>query len=504
MADIRVRFAPSPTGYLHIGGARTALFNWLFARKNGGKFLLRIEDTDQARSGWEMVQAILEGLKWLGLHWDEEPIFQSSRIEIYNRYAQELIQKGRAYYCYCSPERLEEERKRAAKERRAFRYDGRCRNLTEAEKERLEREGVPKVVRFRVPEGVTSFDDHVHGRVEFQNSEIDDFVILRSDGFPTYHLAVVVDDKLMGITHVIRGDDHLSNTPKQILLYRAFGWDPPEFAHVPLILGPDKSRLSKRHGATAISEYAETGILPEAMVNYLALLGWSPGEDREIMSLEELIQRFDLKGISPRNAIFDERKLEWMNSQYINSLSDEELTERVLPFLRKAKLVDETYDRAYLIKVIGLLKSRMKRLTDFVQFGRYFFLDPEEFEQKGVEKYWRRDGVADHLRALSSELSELEEFNVKNIEEKTRGLADRLGVKAGDLIHPTRLALTGFTVGPGLFEVMEVLGKEVVLRRLGRAVEVLSGESSSGRTRGSGPRNRGSNPCSPAIEDKQL
>lgn len=474
---VRVRFAPAPTGYLHIGGARTAIFNWLFARKYNGKFLLRIEDTDQARSGREMVQAILHGLQWLGLNWDEEPVFQSQRLPIYKEYALDLLAKGKAYYCYCTPERLAAEREKAKRGKRAFRYDRRCRNLDEAERNEYEKTGIPKVIRFKIPEGVTTFEDEVHGTLEFQNEEIEDFVILRPDGFPTYHLAVVVDDHEMGISYVIRGDDHITNTPKQVHLYRAFGWKLPKFAHVPLILGPDRSRLSKRHGATAIAEYKKEGFLPEAMFNYLALLGWSPGDNREVMNLQELIASFDLKGISSRNAIFDERKLEWMNSQYINALDDEVLIVKVAPILKDAKLIDDSYierNREYIVKAIGLLKSRVKKLTDFAHFGCYFFQDPSEYDPKGVEKHWKKDGVIDNLRLLTSRLANLKDFDKESLEKTLRGLSEELGISAGSLIHPTRLALTGFTIGPGLFEVMEVLGKEAVLRRLEKAVQVLS------------------------------
>ncbi|MDZ7261149.1 MAG: glutamate--tRNA ligase [candidate division KSB1 bacterium] len=475
--EVRVRFAPSPTGYLHIGGARTAIFNWLFARKNKGKFLLRIEDTDQARSGPEMIQAIYDGLQWLGLKWDEAPVFQSQRIELYRQYSQYLIEKQKAYYCYCSPEKLQQEREKALQEKKSFRADDRCRNLTAAERAELQKSGVAPVVRFKVPEGVTTFTDIVHGSLTFHNHEIDDFALLRSDGMPTYHLAVVVDDREMGITHVIRGDDHLSNTPKQVLLYQAFGWEIPQFAHVPMILGPDKKRLSKRHGATSISEYEKAGYLPRAMVNFLALLGWNPGDDREIMSLEDLIEAFDLSGISKKSAIFDETKLEWMNGEYINALSENELVERVIPFLISGKILPDggtaQSNREYIKRVVLLLKSRAKRLTDFVKFGRYFFHDPQNYDEEVVRKYWNEEGVAERLKRLRERLSEISQFNAAAIEAAVRGLAEQSGVSAAKLIHPTRLALTGFGVGPGLFEVMEVLGKEVVLRRLDKAIQIL-------------------------------
>lgn len=475
-SEVRVRFAPSPTGYLHIGGARTAVFNYLFARKHGGKFLLRIEDTDLARSGEDMVRAILEGLQWLGLQWDEPPVYQSSRFEVYRTRARELVDSGKAYFCYCTKEELEEERRRARERGEGYRYSGRCRNLSEAERAAFEAEGRKPVVRLRVREGRTGFHDHVHGYVEIDNEQLDDFVLLRSDGIPTYHLAVVVDDHEMGITHVIRGDDHLSNTPKHVLLYEAFGWELPEFAHVPLILGPDRKRLSKRHGATSIAEYAAKGYLPEAVVNFIALLGWNPGDDREIMSLEELIQAFDLSGISRASAIFDEAKLEWMNGVYIASYDLEKLTEKALPFFGQAfgwKEAELEQRRPYLTRVVELLRLRVRKLSDFPRVGRYFFEDPQEYEAKGVRKHFDEPGVADRLEQLASELAECEPFEAARIEAVLRGLAEKLSLKAAKLIHPARLAVTGVTGGPGLFELFEVLGRDVVVRRLRRAAELI-------------------------------
>jgi len=476
--EVRVRFAPSPTGYLHIGGARTALFNWLYARKTGGKFLLRIEDTDVARSGPEMVNVILDGLRWLGLHWDEEPVFQSSRFPVYQRYARQLIEAGKAYFCYCSPETLKQEREKAIREKRAYRYDGRCKRLSPEERKRLEEQGGrPKAIRFEVPHGTTSFEDHVHGSLTFSNSDIEDFVILRSDGIPTYHLAVVVDDREMGITHIIRGDDHISNTPKQVLLYEAFGWEKPQFAHVPLILGPDRSRLSKRHGATAISEYQKAGYLPQAMVNFLALLGWSPGDDTEIMPIEEIIRRFDLSGILPKNAVFDEKKLEWMNGEYIKAMPQERLVSEVIPFLRQAGLVDDAWlskNFAYLRAAVGLTKERARRLTEFAEFGAYFFRDPETYDEKGVQKYWREERLAEWVSSLKERIARLDRCDAQTLEATLRGLAEEGGIRAAKLIHAVRLALTGFTVGPSLFELMEVLGRERIVRRLEKAISTLS------------------------------
>ena len=475
---IAVRFAPSPTGFLHIGGARTAIFNWLFAKKHGGVFYLRIEDTDQARSGEEMTRAILDSLRWLGIEWQGEPLRQSSRFPEYRKWAQQLVGEGKAYRCFCSSKRLDEARERAQAEKKNFRYDGACRELSADESQRRATSGEPFVTRFIVPQsGATSFDDQVHGEVAFNNSALDDFVILRSDGLPTYHLAVVIDDHTMGITHVIRGDDHISNTPKQVLLYRGFGWEMPVFAHVPLILGPDKSRLSKRHGATAVSEYQRKGILPDALFNFLALLGWAPGDDREIMSREELIQHFDLSGISKSNAIFDEKKLLWMNSQYLAQTA----TNNLAPLVVEAFLEREIFSREwlanhqqYFAQVVELLKGRMKVIPDFVEFGAYFFREPEDFEPSAREKYWKAPETAEWLEDLAERLGSLSPYNLEGIEDTIRSYAKEKGLDAAKLIHPTRLALTGFGVSPSLFEVMALLGKEKVVARVRRAASLIA------------------------------
>lgn len=473
--NVRVRFAPSPTGFLHIGGARTAIFNWLFARHHNGKFLLRIEDTDFARSDPKMVQAIYDGLKWLGLDWDEEPIFQSKRVEKYRQLAQQLIDSSSAYYCYCSPKNKTEQRQLNEKDERVYRYDGHCRNLSEIEKKKLEAQGIPKVVRFKVKQqGETIYHDEIHGSLTINNDEIDDFVILRSDGNPTYHLAVVVDDHEMYISHVIRGDDHLSNTPKQIMLYTALGWTAPKFAHVPLILGLDKKRLSKRHGATSISEYESVGYLPEAMLNFLSLLGWSPGDDRELMTKQDLVESFSLKGIGKKSAIFDETKLLWMNGQYINQMSEDKILKKIVPILQNRQLVDSAnFSDVYVKSAISLLKPKIKKISDFANLGFYFFKDPDQYDQKAVKKYWHDEEVADRLDKTNKRLLSLDRFDATNIENTVRNLAEELGIAAAKLIHPIRLALTGFGVSPGLFEVMEVLGKEVVLRRTNKAINRL-------------------------------
>jgi glutamyl-tRNA synthetase len=473
----RVRFAPSPTGYLHVGGARTALFNWLYARQHGGTFILRIEDTDAERSSGEMVTGILEGMAWLCLDWDEgpnvggphAPYFQSGRLDRYRRMAERLVSDGHGYYCYCSPERLRQEREKAEARGEAWKYDRRCLSLSSTEIEHLIAAGAPRAIRFKVPVGRTTFDDAVHGPIEFDHANIEDFVVLRSDAYPTYHLSVVVDDVDMAITHVIRGDDHISNTPKHVLLFGAFGASTPRFAHVPLILGADKKRLSKRHGATSVMEYKRLGYLPEAMVNFLALLGWSPGGDRELMSRAELIEAFALEGISGGNAVFNAEKLDWMNGQYIARLSADELAARVEPFLLEAGLWSDhptPEQRATLVGVVQLLRPRAKRLTDFVEQGRPFLADTVEYEADAVEKHLAAPALKDHVSALALALRTVDPFDEPHVEATVRGTASERGLKAGALIHATRVAVTGRATSPGLFEVLVLLGRERTVDRL--------------------------------------
>jgi len=434
MSTPRLRFAPSPTGYLHIGGARTALFNWLYARRHGGTFVLRIEDTDVERSSWEMVGGILDGLRWLGIDWDEgpevggphAPYFQSERLEKYRAAAEQLLAAGRA-----------------------FRDEG--------------------AIRFKVPEGKTTFTDSVHGEVSFDNEHIENFVILRSDGHPTYHLSVVVDDIDMAITHVVRGDDHISNTPKQVLLYEAFGKHVPTFAHVPLIMGPDKKRLSKRHGATSVIEYARLGYLPQAMVNFLALLGWSPGKgDRELFSREELTAAFTLEGISGGNAVFNTEKLDWFNHQYLNALPDDDLIATLRPLLAEIGLWDDRLagaDREWFGKVLALLRPRAKRLTEFSDQLRPFLHAPTSYDPEAVKKHLSAVGVDQYVGALANAFADAP-FDEASLEQTLRAVADTHGIKAGALIHATRIAMTGRMVSPGLFEMLTLLGRPVVLERL--------------------------------------
>jgi glutamyl-tRNA synthetase len=476
MPGPRVRFAPSPTGYLHVGGARTALFNWLIARKLGGVFVLRIEDTDLERSSDDMVEGILDGLRWLGLDWDEGPkidgpygpYFQSQRLERYRAMAADLVARGHAYYCYCTPETLKARREAAEAAGSAWRYDRTCSALGADEIAAHERAGTARAIRFRVPEGKTAFDDLVHGPIEFDGANIEDFVLLRSDGHPTYQLSVVSDDVEMKMTHVVRGDDHISNTPKQILLYRALGAEVPKFAHVPLILGQDKKRLSKRHGATSVSEYARQGYLPEAMFNFLALLGWSPGDDREIMTREDLTAAFSLEAISGGNAVFNTEKLDWFNQQHLMRLAPDELARRLKPWLEQRGVWHDDYlgDRhAWLFAVLELLKPRARRLDEFVTLGWFFWSDAIEYEAAAVDRHLRAADMDGHMRAVDAAFTALENFEPVALEAALRDTAQARDVKAASLIHAVRVVVTGKTVSPGLFDVVSLLGRSRVRSR---------------------------------------
>ena len=481
MQKIRVRFAPSPTGFLHVGGARTALFNWLFARRHGGVFILRIEDTDVDRSKPELVTAIIESLKWLGLNWDEGPFFQSNRLERYRAIARVLEIAGYAYPCFCTPEELQARRSQAEAEHRPGKYDGRCRGLSEDELFRLREQGRPSALRFKVPQGgSTAFDDQVFGRIELAHNELEDFVLLRSDGNPTYHLGVVVDDLDMQVTHVVRGADHLSNTPKQILLYQALGATVPAFAHLPLILGPDRQRLSKRHGATAVGAYREQGILPEALANFLALLGWTPPGQKEILSVEEMICTFALEDVSKSNAVFDFEKLAWMNAEYLRQLPKARLLPVVREELEAAALWQpafEAEDRERFERSVLLLQARARNLKDFAETGRAFFSDDFPYEPAAVQKFWKDSALPGLLAELASRLSQMDAFTPVSTENILRALAEEKRVKAGLLINACRVALTGQGVAPSLFEVTDMLGKERTVSRLLRAVEYLNAAS---------------------------
>ena len=477
MSQIRVRFAPSPTGYLHVGGARTALYNWLFARHVGGVFILRIEDTDVDRSQPELTTAILGSMEWLGLTWDEGPFYQSERLERYRQIAAELERFGHAYPCFCTPEELQAKRKQAEAERRPWKYDGTCRRLSAEECQQFRSAGKSYALRFLVPDsGKTSFDDQVYGHIEIEHQDLEDFVLLRSDGHPTYHLGVVADDLDMQVTHVVRGADHISNTPKQILMYRALGAPEPAFAHLPLILGPDKQRLSKRHGATSVAAYREQGILPEALVNFLALLGWTPPGQREIVPLEEMIRDFDLSAVSKSNAVFDLEKLAWMNSEYLRHLPPERLFTIVEQELKSASLWREAFgrdDQKQFERSAQLLQTRARSVKDFSQSGRAFFTDEFPYEPEARKKFWKDTALPGLLEVLAEQLGQTEPFELTSTEHCLRQLAQEKGVKAGLLINAARVALTGQAVAPGLFDIMDTLGRQRVVTRLQRAAAYL-------------------------------
>jgi len=473
----RVRFAPSPTGYLHVGGARTALFNWLYARQTGGAFLLRIEDTDKARSTDESERAIFEGLEWLGLNWDEHVVHQALGLPRHQRDANFLLETGAAYRCFCTQAELEAMRQAATARKDSFKYDRRCDLLAPEEIARRVAAGMPFSVRFRMPEGETSWDDAVHGRIAFPNKDIEDFVILRSDGTPIYNLAVVSDDIDMGITLVMRGDDHISNTPKQIHLYRALGNEPPRFAHVPMIHGMDGKKLSKRHGATAVADYQNEGILPGAMVNFLALMGWSPGGDREVMSLEEMIALFSLDGLQKKAAIFDTKKLEWMNGQHLSRASAMELEPRLTPALIEAGVATaeilESRRESYL-ELIDLLKVRSRTVLDMVRQAAPFFPGAIAYEPEAVDKQWKdREATLAILHAVQDKLAKVDVWTPQSLEAPLRARTEERGFAAGKIFQPLRVALTGLTVSPGIFEVLLAMGPALTMERLRAAYEFL-------------------------------
>lgn len=469
MTQVRTRFAPSPTGYLHIGGARTALFNYLFARHHGGRFILRIEDTDRERSTPEAIEAILDSMKWLQLEWNEGPFYQTQRLSLYREKINELLANGKAYPCTCTPAQLDAKRQAAQKEKRKPSYDGTCRP----------KEGLvpalptdkPFTIRFRSPQtGATAVNDRVKGAVVFDNREIDDLIIARSDGTPTYNFCVVVDDIDMRITHIIRGDDHLSNTPRQIQLYEALGQTPPEFAHVPLILGTDRARLSKRHGATSVTAYRDMGYFPEAVVNYLVRLGWSHG-DQEIFSREELIETFSLDAVGKSAGVFNPEKFLWLNFHYMKTKPLPELAREILPYI-KAKGYAVPVDHLWLQKMIATLRERAKTLAELVDLAHYFLSDNISVDEKAAKKFLTSD-VAIPLSKLIDKLSGLEDFSEASVEQAFSAVLQELGLPMGKLAQPVRVALTGSQVSPGIHEVIAVLGKERTLNRLRLALANL-------------------------------
>lgn len=463
MNKIKTRFAPSPTGYLHIGGARTALFNWLFAKHHNGNFVLRIEDTDQARSTKEYEDSILASLKWLGLNWDEGPYRQTERLHIYREYAYNLLKSGLAYYCFCSSEELEQKRKQAMIEKKPSKYDKKCRNLSPKEIEILQNKSIIPSIRFKIPEtGSTKFIDLIRGEISFENSLLDDFIILRSNNLPTYNFTVVIDDILMEITHILRGEDHISNTPKQILLYQSLKANIPQFAHFPLILGHDKSPLSKRHGAVSMIYYQEQGYLSHALVNYLALLGWAYDDKQEFFSIDELVAKFNLSKVSKTGAIFNIEKLDWMNGEYIRALDNNSLTNLVIPYLNTYITKEEAEKKFDWIKsIVKLNKDRIKKLSDIVNLSDFFFI--HKLEKKMFDKYKNLEEI---FIKIIDELKNIEDFSCSKIENVIRKISLEFNLSASKIIHPLRVSLTGKTIGPGLFELMEILGKNETIKRL--------------------------------------
>ena len=465
MIKIRTRFPPSPTGFLHIGGARTALFNWLFARQQGGVFVLRIEDTDQVRSTAEATRAILQGLEWLGLDWDEGPFFQSQRTEIYRQFISDLLDQGKAYYCHCSSELLEKKRETARAEGRKPKYDGTCR-------EKNLGPGPQTVVRLKNPlTGVTGFDDLIRGPIVFPNEELDDLVLARGDGSPTYHLAVVVDDITMEITHIIRGDDHLNNTPRQIQIYQALGRPLPLYGHVPMILGPDKTRLSKRHGATSVLAYKEMGFLPQALINYLVRLGWAHG-DEEIFSREEMIAKFSLAQVGKSAGVFNQEKLLWLNSHYIKESNNRELAVLLAPFLQGKGFQDLDLD--YIARCTATLKMRSKTLVEMAEAADFYLKEEMDYQPEAVKKFFSPQAVL-WMEAVVESLDSLGDWNEPALEIAFTRLIDRTGATMKQIAPPLRLALTGKTASPGLFEVMAALGRERTIKRLNRALVFIKG-----------------------------
>ncbi len=481
MSFVRVRYAPSPTGAPHIGNLRTALFNWLWARHNDGKFILRVEDTDQAREVDNGLELIMESLRFLGMNWDEGPdiggaygpYHQSERLAIYKKYADELIEKGAAYYCYCTPDELKQMRQEQEARGEPTRYDRRCRWLTPEQRAEREAKGLPRVVRLAVPlEGSTTLPDFIHGDITIPNADVDDQVLMKSDGFPTYHMAVVVDDHLMEITHVMRGDEWISSFPKHILLYNAFGWTPPQFGHMPVVLGPDKKKLSKRHGATSITQFRDEGYLVEALVNFMALLGWAYDGERELFSRDELIQAFTLDHIHSSPAVFDRAKLDWMNGYYIRGLETGDLAERLLPFLTRAGI---EADLETVKKIAPLVQERLKRLDEIAPLVDFIFQQEIEYDPKLL--LGNKMNAAESLNALRNAGEVLDNFpsfdDEHALEQELRAASEKLGLKPAQFFGILRVAVTGKTVTPPLVGTMKVMGKGKVMERVERALREL-------------------------------
>ena len=478
---VRVRFAPSPTGFLHVGGLRTALYNYLFAKHHNGTFVLRIEDTDQSRKVEGAVENLIETLHWSGIHFDEGPgksgdfgpYTQSQRLEIYRSHAEKLIEQDKAYYCFCTPERLEQVRKEHMAKKLDPRYDRHCRTIPKDEAGRRKEAGERCVVRMKVPlEGELTFEDTIRGKVTIAYPMLDDQVLIKSDGYPTYHLAVVVDDHMMGISHVIRGEEWLPSTPKHILLYQYFGWPLPIFAHLPLLLNPDKSKLSKRQGDVAVEDYRAKGYLHEAIINFVALLGWNPGDEREIFSLDQLVQEFSLERVGKSGAVFNTEKLNWLNFQHFRLKPDVEVLAMLREHLGHTAFTDTKYADEYLLQVIAAMRDRATFVKDFVEKSPYFFEAPVQYDQDVVKKRWKSDAPG-HLKVLAGEFSRLSNPTREEYETALHSTAETLKIKNSDLIHPLRLAVSGLGAGPGLFEILSILGKDETIKRINAAIERL-------------------------------
>ena len=482
-SDIRVRIAPSPTGYLHLGLARTALFNWLFAKHNNGTFILRVDDTDVKRSTDESLNNIIDSFRWLGIDFDEGygiggdlgPYAQSERLDVYSEYTQKLLETGAAYHCYCTKEELDEEREQAIKQRNPYIYSGKCRNLSSEERKTYEAEGRKPSVRLRVDDKLITVHDLVKGDVEFRTGILGDFIIVRPNGMPMYNYASAIDDIAMNISHIIRADEHLANTPKQILIYQALNCPLPEFAHVPLVLGKKGEKLSKRHGATSVEEYRKQGYVPEAMINYLVRLGWSYDDQEEVFSIGELIEKFTLERVGKSGGIFDQQKLVWLNGEYIAKMDIDTRTKAVIPFLREAGLLDEDISEEkyeWIKDVVTAVGDRLKTLTQIVDYAGSFFVDKLEYDEKAVQQRLKKDYVPKMLEDLKARLRTAEPFDEANLEEVIRAFAEESGLSASKIIHPLRVALTGKSVGPGIFETVALLGREKAIQRLDEGIEL--------------------------------
>ena len=479
----RVRFAPSPTGYLHVGGLRTALYNYLFAKRNNGKFILRIEDTDRNRYVEGAVENLIKVLKWAGLNYDEGPevggnfgpYLQSERLDIYKKYADELIEKGKAYYCFCTPERLKSLKEEQEKQKLPqAKYDKHCLHLSKEEIASNLVAGIAKVVRLNVePNHIIKFDDIIREHVEFESNNVDDQVLIKSDGYPTYHLANVVDDHLMKITHVIRGEEWLSSTPKHVLLYDAFGWERPIFAHLPLLLNPDRSKLSKRQGDVAVEDYRDKGYLKYALINFVALLGWNAGDDKEFYYMDELISSFSLERVNKAGAVFDLQKLNWLNAVHLRNKTNEELLLLLKDEIQMSKFKNQTYSDEFLILIIGAMKERVSFIKEFIDTCTYFYEVPTEYEQKAVEKNWKPE-TPNHLIKLKEEFVSLNNPTKEDFEHALAKVSEGLNVGKGKLIHPLRLAVSGQSTGPGMFDLLFILGKDEVVKRIEAAVKNIS------------------------------